>query len=222
MSHSIILSRQESRELDRQAIEEFAIPSIVLMENAGRSITDFLLSQYTTGDIVICCGKGNNAGDGFVVARHLDNHNIPVRILLFAPPEELKGDAKINYSIVIKSEIPMIFCNPDDNLKIQKELANAGWIIDAIFGTGLVGEIKSPFDTIIQLINSTSAKILSIDIPSGLDCDTGTPLGAAIKAQFTATCATLKKGFLNPEAAEFLGHIHVVDIGVPKDYSDKT
>ena len=113
MNHSLLLSRDGARELDRRAIEELGIPGIVLMENAGRATVDYLLSCGVAGKIIICCGKGNNAGDGFVVARYLDNLDLPVHILLFADPEALTGDAKINYDIAVKTSLPMTIINDE-------------------------------------------------------------------------------------------------------------
>jgi NAD(P)H-hydrate epimerase len=213
MIHQPILSRTESRDLDRRASEEFGMPGIALMENAGRGAADYLISLNVKNPVVICCGKGNNAGDGFVIARHLDNHSIPVKVLLFSAAEELRGDAEVNYNIIAKSKLNIIDCR---HKNFENELKNAEWIVDALFGTGLVGEVKSPFDNIIKIINESNKKILAVDIPSGLDCDTGRPLGIAIKAYATVTFATLKKGFTDPEAKKYLGTVQVVDIGIPK------
>src|SRR5947209_6122089 len=114
MSKKLILTREEARELDRLAIEEFGIPSIVLMENAGRGIVGYLLTCSVKGQVVICCGKGNNGGDGLVVARHLDNHGILVHVLLFCDPQELTADASINYHIVKKSQIAFTMIQNQD------------------------------------------------------------------------------------------------------------
>lgn len=138
MNHSIVLTRDQSREIDRRTIEEFGMPSIVLMENAGRGIFNLLLSQYSSGKVFVCCGKGNNAGDGFVVARYLNNHDIPVSVLLFSDPERLTGDAQINYDIALKFGVSFLYFKNNCDEKIRNELAKAAWIIDAIFGTGLV------------------------------------------------------------------------------------
>lgn len=217
MGKPFTLSRQQVRELDRLATEELGIPSILLMESAGRGIAEFILSHSLHGKIVICCGKGNNAGDGFVVARYLDNHNISAHILLFADPIELKGDAKINYEIAVKTALSITIVTEEClDVVIAKELVNADWIVDALFGTGLQGFPHSFYYNTIEAINKSSANIIAIDIPSGLDCDTGKPLGIAIKATYTLTIAGLKKGFINPEAKEFLGEIYVVDIGIKK------
>lgn len=210
----MILSRDEARELDRRAIQEMGIPGVVLMENAGRNIANYLLSLKPKGPVAVCCGKGNNAGDGFVIARYLDNHDVPVRVLLLGQSEKYKGDAEINYQILAKSGIAMRFC--PDSQSLQKELENADWIVDAIFGTGLSGEVRASYYQMIQVINDQNAKILAVDIPSGLDCDTGRSLGIAVQAQQTVTIVASKKGFNNPEAQPYLGKITVIDIGIPK------
>lgn len=213
----IVLNREEMRELDRLAIQEFGIPGIILMENAGRGVVDYLLSCKIQGNIIICCGKGNNAGDGFVIARHLDNLGLSPLILLFADPNDLKGDAKINYDIVIKSLLPITIVREQNFSKIITDLiSKSDWIIDAIFGTGLNGIVKPPYDAVIQVINSSDAEIIAVDIPSGLDCDTGKPLGIAVKAKSTITFVCNKKGFSNLEAKNYIGQVHIVDIGIPQ------
>src|SRR5881394_299563 len=107
------LTRAEVRELDRRAIEEYGVPGVVLMENAGRGAAEVLLRLGVRGRVVICCGKGNNGGDGFVIARHLDNREVPVQVLLFARPEDLTGDAAINYRIIARSGLPIaVFAGP--------------------------------------------------------------------------------------------------------------
>ncbi len=196
-------------------MEKYGIPGIVLMENAGRGIVDYILKLKRTGKVVICCGGGNNGGDGFVVARHLSNNNIPVQILLFTDPDTLNGDAKTNFDIVTKSEIPIKILTHEKLNTLQSDLSEADWIVDALFGTGLRGQIKPPYDTIISAINNAAKNVLSIDIPSGLDCDTGEPLGMAVFAKHTLMMVGLKKGFLNSRAKQYLGEIHVVDIGAP-------
>src|SRR5438093_237125 len=104
----MILGRDEVRQVDRRAIEEFGMPGVVLMENAGRGVAELLLRLGIHGRVVLCCGKGNNGGDGFVVARHLDNHGVPVRLLLFSRPEELKGDAATHYRIIAQAGLPIV------------------------------------------------------------------------------------------------------------------
>jgi len=216
------LSREEVRALDRRAIEEFGVPGVVLMENAGRGAAELLLALGAHGPVVVCCGKGNNGGDGFVIARHLDNRGVPVRVLLFARPEELEGDAAINYRIIARAGVPIAVhaANPVDGKVLGEELAAAEWVVDALFGTGLRGPVRPPFDQVIAAINASSRRVLAVDIPSGLDCDTGRPLGPTVRATHTATFVAQKKGFADPAATEWLGQVHVLDIGAPRRLLD--
>jgi NAD(P)H-hydrate epimerase len=212
------LSREEARELDRRASEEFGIPSIVLMENAGRGAAELLVRLGVHGPVTVCCGKGNNGGDGFVIARHLDIQGVPVRVYLFGLPEELTPDAGTNYRILERAGFPRhVFPGKEvDGAALRQELAGAEWVVDALFGTGLKGPVRPPYDQVIGAINDSPARVLAVDIPSGLDCDTGLPLGPTVRARHTATFLALKKGYTNPEAREWLGQVHVVDIGVPR------
>jgi NAD(P)H-hydrate epimerase len=211
---SEFLSREQLRALDRQAIAEYGLPGAVLMENAGRGVAELLRSLGVHGQVVICAGKGNNGGDGFVIARHLDNRGVSVRVLLFANPEALTGDAALHYGVIAKSAITIRVL--DGAAGLSRELAGAEWIVDALFGTGLAGPVRSPFDQIIRALNASLTRVLAVDIPSGLDCNTGEPLGTAVRAHHTATLCAFKKGFANPQAEKWLGQIHLVDIGVPR------
>jgi NAD(P)H-hydrate epimerase len=211
-----MLTRDEVRSIDRRAIEKFGVPGVVLMENAGRGAAELLLALGVHGRVVVCCGKGNNGGDGFVIARHLDNRAVPVRVLLFARPGELTGDAAVNYQIIAKSGLLIVLCAPPDMGAVRDELRAAEWVVDALFGTGLSGPVRAPFDQVISAINESGARVLAVDIPSGLDCDTGRPLGATVRAQHTATFVAQKKGFAEPAAREWLGRVHVLDIGAPR------
>ncbi len=210
----MMLSRDQVRAIDHRAIDEFGVPGVVLMENAGRGAAEVLLSLGVRGPVIVCCGKGNNGGDGFVIARHLDLHGITVRILLFAAPEQLTGDAAINYQIVKRAGLPLEVHGDAGGL--GPGLAAADWIVDALFGTGLAGGVRPPFDQVIDAINASGVKVLAVDIPSGLDCDTGAPLGATIKAQHAVTFVAEKKGFANPASREWTGAVHVVGIGAPR------
>jgi NAD(P)H-hydrate epimerase len=213
----MFLSRDEVRALDRRAIADFGVPGVVLMENAGRGAAEVLLGLGVHGPVAICAGKGNNGGDGFVIARHLDIHNIPVRLLVFANPEELSGDAGINFRIIEKSGLPIaVFGAGVDRATVEPELAPAEWIVDALFGTGLTGPVRAPFDRVIAAIEASPAKVLAVDIPSGLDCDTGQPLGPTVRADHTVTFVAPKRGFAEPAARDWIGQVHVVGIGAPR------
>lgn len=212
------LSREEVRTLDRRAIEEFGVPGMVLMENAGRGAAEVLISLGCRGPVIICCGKGNNGGDGFVIARHLDNRDIPVRVLLFAHADQLTGDAAVNYHIITRSGLD-ITVHANEMLKqnvVEGDLANVEWVVDALFGTGLTGPVRRPYDDVIAAINHSQARVLAVDIPSGLDCDTGQPLGPTVRAEHTVSFVAEKKGFANSEAKPWLGLVHIVDIGAPR------
>lgn len=212
------LTREEVRELDRRAIADYGVPGVVLMENAGRGAAEVLLALDARGPVVICCGKGNNGGDGFVIARHLDNHDVPVRVLLFARPEDLRGDAAINQAIVEKSGLPLLaFPGASIDLdRVRQELAPAAWVVDALFGTGLSGPVRTPLDQVIEAVNASAARVLAVDIPSGLDCDTGQPLGPTVRAHHTVTFVAPKRGFAQQAARPWLGQVHVCDIGAPR------
>ncbi len=212
----MFLSREQSRALDRKVIDEIGVPGVVLMENAGRGTAELLLRLGARGPVVVCCGKGNNGGDGFVIARWLDNAGVAVRVLLFARPEELTGDAAVMHRILARSGPPVEARLDVDEAALRDELASAEWVVDALFGSGLQGPVRPPFDRIIEAINASGARVLAVDIPSGLDADTGEPLGPTIRATHTATIAAAKKGFARPEAAAWLGKVHVIDMGAPR------
>jgi NAD(P)H-hydrate epimerase len=211
------LSRDEVRAVDQRAVEDFNMPSILLMENAGRGAADVLESQGIQGPIVVCAGKGNNGGDGFVMARHLENRGHDVLVLLFSDPEKLQGDAAVNFQILTAAKTPIEVWLGDINTdKLSNQLLGAAWIVDALLGTGTRGQIREPFVSIIAAINRSSAKVLAVDLPSGMDCDSGQPLGVCIKADATATFVARKIGFDAPGAMNLTGIVHVVDIGVPR------
>jgi NAD(P)H-hydrate epimerase len=220
----MFLTREQARALDRRAIEEIGIPGIVLMENAGRGMAELLLRLGVRGPVVVCCGKGNNGGDGLVVARHLANAGTRVRVLLFADPEKLPLDARTNHAIVARTcaleqgrggLALAVLAGEVEDARLRQEMAGADWVVDALFGSGLRGPVPPPFDRVIAAINAGSARVLAVDIPSGLDSDTGKPAGPTVRAHHTATVAAPKKGFLDPAAAAWLGQVHVIDMGCP-------
>jgi NAD(P)H-hydrate epimerase len=211
------LSRDEVRDVDRLAIEQYGLPGIVLMENAGRGAAELLVGLGIEGPVVVCAGKGNNGGDGFVIARHLDLRGFDVRVSLFCDPAELSGDAATNYHVLREAGLAGTVPGPSPDLsQLAHELAAADWIVDALLGTGTRGEIREPFRSVIGAVNAARKKVLAVDLPSGMDCDTGKPLGVCIKADHTATFVARKIGFHAPEAARWTGIVHVVDIGVPR------
>jgi NAD(P)H-hydrate epimerase len=212
-----VFTREQSRRVDQLAVEEFGFCGLVPMENAGRGVADVLCRLGIAGPVVICCGKGNNAGDGFVIARHLDLRGHAVRVLLWAGPDELIGDAAANYRILAKTDVPIEpFNGPHDAARLAKHLEGAAWIVDSLLGTGARGEPRPPLDAVIDQLNAAAALKLAVDLPSGLDCDTGRPARHTIRAAETCTFVAAKTGLLAPEAAPYVGRLHVLDIGVPR------
>ncbi|MBN2474366.1 MAG: NAD(P)H-hydrate epimerase [Pirellulales bacterium] len=211
------LTRAQSRLVDRRAMEHYGLCGLVLMENAGRGVADRLCEAGIDGPVVICCGKGNNAGDGFVIARHLDLRGFEVRVLLWAVPGELSGDAEVNFRILEKTEVPIeVFGAEHDPARLASQLADAAWIVDALLGTGARGEPRPPLDAVIDQLNAAAARKLAVDLPSGLDCDTGRPSHHTIRAAATCTFVAAKPGFYAAGAERFTGRLHVLDIGAPR------
>jgi len=217
------LTREGMRELDRKAIEEYKIPGIVLMENAGRNVAEEVLQMADNPQktkVSVLCGKGNNGGDGFVVARHLHNHGISVDVFLVAKVSDVlkDGDAGINLQILLTMKIPVKeILNIADVNNILRELDRYNILTDALFGTGLSGEVREPFKTLIHGVNNLNKPTVSVDIPSGLDCNTGKTLGVAIKATKTVTFAAGKKGFYLRDGPSYTGKVIISDISIPKE-----
>ena len=217
------ITREQSREVDRRAIEQYGMTGLVLMENAGRGTADVLcrLAERVPGGrlgrVVICCGKGNNAGDGFVIARHLDLRGVDVRVLVWADAAELTGDAGANFRILRQMDLPIdVFGNRHGADRLAEQVAGADWIVDALLGTGARGEPRPPLDAVIDQLNAAAAKRLAVDLPSGLDCDTGAAAEHTILADETCTFVAMKRGFATPGAEQFTGRVHVLDIGAPR------
>lgn len=216
------LTRQQIRQIDRSAIEQYGIPGVVLMENAGRGTAQHvieMLDDVEDKHVTVACGGGNNGGDGFVIARHLHNAGAGVTVLVAAEPDRLAGDAATNFRIVQAMGLPMVLALTTEQItQAGQTLAGADVIVDALLGTGFAGRVRPPMDDLIEHINAAQqrgVKVVSVDIPSGLDCDSGLPGGIAVRANLTATFVAPKVGMLEPMAADHVGRLVVVDIGVP-------
>jgi len=215
------LARQAVREVDRQAIEEFGVPGVVLMENAGANAARLLTGLGITGPIAIACGRGNNGGDGLVMARHLDAAGHAVRLLLAAPTAAYAGDAAVNLRICDRSGLTIEHLADADEPAWRHALAGACWIVDALLGTGAVGPPRGGVAAAISAINAERAaagiaavRVFAVDLPSGLDADSGVAAGDCVRADVTATFVAEKPGFV--EAAAFTGDVHVLGIGAPR------
>lgn len=210
----IRLTREQVRQIDRRSIQEFGIPGIVLMENAARAVADAAWDMIgrRPAPVLILCGGGNNGGDGLAAARHLHNRGVPVQIALITDPGDYDGDALANWRIVQAMKLPWTAVEPSRIASLSPAL-----IIDAIFGTGLTRPPRDPFAQIADAVNRSDLPVLSVDLPSGLDCDTGQPPGACIRATATVTFVAEKAGFANPASRVFTGDIQVADIGCPRE-----
>jgi NAD(P)H-hydrate epimerase len=189
---------------------------------------------------VILCGPGNNGGDGFVIARHLDNAGWPVKVWVFAPANvtqtsegwvvgepKLSADAAVNFRIwQHERDVPIVDQDtragpPGWPKLVSDDIRTAGWVVDSLFGTGLTRMLALPYAIIIATLTGYGTAVLAVDIPSGLDCDTGEPLGPCVKATHTATFVAPKRGFLNRKSKEWTGEVHVIDIGAPRVLVDE-
>jgi NAD(P)H-hydrate epimerase len=217
----VVMSREEVRAFDTWAINTLGIPGVVLMENAGRSCAELIkdrLSALASPKVCIFCGTGNNGGDGYVIARHLLSAGFEVTVVICGDREKIRGDAKINLEILERMGQPIRQLDLDEAdipARVGALAGGADMLVDALFGTGLSGRLSDNYKRLIDSINSQRRAVLAVDIPSGLDCDTGEPLGAAIKAACTVTFVAVKKGFtVAGSAPACTGEIFVASIGV--------
>ena len=213
-----VVTSQQMREIDRKAIEENNLSGLILMENAGLRIFQNLKKIYADlrlKKIIIFAGSGNNGGDGFVVARHLYNYGVKVKVFLLAPFNKIKGEAGENLNIIDKMGVELIETETTKFEEIQEAVQNYDLIIDAILGTGLQGRVTGLKAKIIDLVNVAGKEVVAIDVPSGLDADTGKLEGPCIKATHTITLALPKIGLLLFPGASYAGKVTVEDIGIP-------
>ena len=225
-----VVTAAEMRQIDQDTIEYIGIPGIVLMETAGSAIVRAIQRHYPTCKrIGIFAGKGNNGGDGIVIARQLAHIGYGVHLFLVSPPESFTGEAAVNLQIAKNLGLRIEEILTDAALGYDffakrstslNRIANSELLVDAIFGTGLRGEVREPIATIINILNNLPIPILSVDLPSGLDADTGNPLGTCVQADRTVTIGLPKRGLLVHPGAEFAGKLEVVDIGFPEQVVD--
>jgi NAD(P)H-hydrate epimerase len=248
--HLRAMSRDEVRCVDIQARDLLALPTSLLMENAGRGAAAWLaelvgaipphaggrpfsrpLSNKNHGiahgpalpKMVVLCGSGNNGGDGGVVARHLNAWGFPVRVIWYAHKAQLRDDAALQWTILDKSAIDQSLWldeYPSDSERgfttLTEIMSSAEWLIDGLLGTGLSRPVNGRLRTVIELMNRSGKPIFALDLPSGLDADTGQPLGIAIRATATATFVAAKLGFNSPGTIDYTGEVAVIDIGLPR------
>ncbi len=209
----------EMREIDRIAINEYGIPGTVLMENAGVAVVrhlESILNPLVDRKICIFAGKGNNGGDGYVIARHLANKGAKVKVFLLGEKTAVSGDARINLDIIDKMNIDTIeVINKRDWDKVRVAANFSDCLVDALLGTGFRGEVTGDMDRIIDCINDAGKLVIAVDIPSGVDADTGRICGKAVKASHTVTFGLPKPGLFLYPGAQCAGELTVADIGIP-------
>ncbi|MBN1543683.1 NAD(P)H-hydrate dehydratase [candidate division KSB1 bacterium] len=208
-----VTNAKEMAEMDRLAIDFYGMPGIALMENAGRGTAAIILEMFSaaSGKIAIFCGPGNNGGDGFVIARHLLNAGLEVCTYLVAKPEKISGDARINLDILQKMGHSVQTIAATTDLPAQRP----DLVIDALLGTGVRGALRGLFASTVEHINRWDTAVLAVDLPTGIDADSGVAAGPAVRADVTATMALKKRGLLFSPGSDFAGEVVVVDIGMP-------
>lgn len=214
-----LVTADEMRKMDQKTIEEFGIPGRVLMENAGKGATQILLDQFpglVRKKIGIVAGRGNNGGDGFVMARYLFQKGIAVTVFLLSDKKAVRGDAEANLNLLGPLGVPLVELRDQNAFDAHKTLlCRQDLWVDAILGTGLQSEVKDYFKHAIDFINHSNQPIFAVDIPSGLNSDTGQPCGTCVRAHVTATFGFAKIGHFIHPGADLSGNVEIVDIGIP-------
>jgi len=214
-----LLTAAQMRELDRAAIEDIGVPGIVLMENASRGVFDVIDGEFEELEgkrALVVCGKGNNGGDGFAVARHLLNAGAVPDVVLAAKPSDIEGDARINLDICRKMKIPVTsITDPRKLSPLRRRAAAADLVVDALLGTGVKGEVKPFYLKVINILNRVDCPVFSVDVPSGINVDEGRVYNGAVDADHTVTFGAAKVGLFMQPAASYAGNVYVVDIGIP-------
>ncbi|KAA1262148.1 Bifunctional NAD(P)H-hydrate repair enzyme Nnr [Rubripirellula obstinata] len=207
------LSCEQVRRVDQIAIDEYGIPGIVLMENAGRGAAEKIHGVAPPGLITILCGKGNNGGDGYVIARHLELLGRSIQIVSTCEISDLSGDAKTNAEIAARSDIPIQ--KVDESSRLQLILDPAATIVDGLLGTGSKPPLRGMYADLVRAANNQPCMRIALDIPTGMNADTGEAIDPTFIADHTITFVAPKTGFASPNASKHIGQVHVVSIGVP-------
>jgi NAD(P)H-hydrate epimerase len=214
-----VVTAAEMQEMDRRTIDSFGLPGRILMECAGRGATrTFLEKVYRAGSgrVGIVAGRGNNGGDGFVMARYLAQQQIDVSVFLLSEYGAVKGDAAVNLELLKALNVPVMeLTGPEQFAQHQSDMLHVGCWIDALLGTGLNSEVKGHFRRVIEFINARQRPVLAVDIPSGLNADTGQICGVCIQATATATFGLPKIGHVVHPGVQYCGYLDVIDIGIP-------
>jgi len=214
-----VVSAEQMQAIDVRLIRDFSIPSLLLMENAGRNVAEgikkFLSGLKITPDsaVLFFCGGGRNGADGFVAARHLLKYQISPHILLAKSPNT--EEAKTNLEILKRLKVPIDTFGPQEKARSDDLCRRAAILVDALVGTGGSGSLREPFASMVNIMNDSGKPIVAVDIPSGLDPNTGVAHFPTVKAALTITMGLAKKGLLAEKAMPYVGQIMVADLGIP-------
>jgi ADP-dependent NAD(P)H-hydrate dehydratase / NAD(P)H-hydrate epimerase len=216
-----VLDAAQMREADRRTIEEIGIPSLVLMENAGRQVVAAMESSYADileRQIAILCGRGNNGGDGFVVARTLAHRGADVSVFLFGRVSDVRGDARTNLEILGRVGLNVVEIADSQAWELHaSEVTDCGLIVDALFGTGLSAPVSGLIETVVADVNASGIPVVSVDLPSGLSADSPDPIGPCIDAAVTVTLGAPKLPLVLPSGEMHAGNVVIADIGIPPE-----
>jgi len=216
-----VLNAAQMREADRRTIEEIGIPSLVLMENAGRQVVaamEAVHGDLTEHSVAVLCGRGNNGGDGFVVARTLAQRGVDVAVFLIGGVADVRGDARINLEILGRLGLAAVEVADSQAWELHfSEISTCTLIVDAIFGTGLNAPLSGLLETVVADVNQSGIPVIAIDLPSGLSADSHEPIGDSIVAGTTVTLAAPKLALVLPPAETRAGDIVIADIGIPME-----
>jgi NAD(P)H-hydrate epimerase len=221
-----VLGPEAVARLDRLAQQRYGIPTLLLMESAGRAVAEEvlgILGRSRKPRVVCVCGKGNNGGDGFVAARYLIRQRVPVTVFWTGSAQDLKGDARLNHRILTKGGVRVHPLRRGRDLRrLRRSLGRTEVVVDALLGIGVRGAARPPVAQAIRLVNASGAWIVSVDVPSGLDAATGECPGEVVRACRTVTFTALKTGLTRGCGRRRAGKVRVVDIGVPKKLLSRT
>ncbi|HEX2055357.1 MAG TPA: NAD(P)H-hydrate dehydratase [Nitrospiraceae bacterium] len=219
-----IVTAAQMQALDRRAIGEARIPGSTLMERAGAAVVEQLERRFSplkNKRVTIVCGKGNNAGDGFVVARLLVQKQATVQVVMLAKPAELSRDARVMHGRLVRTAKKSAIRTADDPDLLHDLFISSDLLVDALFGTGLSSPVSGLYERVIQALNGAGRPIVSVDIPSGLHADNGSPLGTAVRADLTVTFGLPKLGLYIGQGIDYAGSVHIADIGIPASFADQ-
>ena len=215
VKNSKLLTAKEAKDIDIKAADTFGISALLLMENAGRGVAEEAIKMLRgKRSVAIFCGKGNNGGDGFVAARHLLVKGITPDIFLAGNINDVENEARVNLDILLKLKQRIVEVNGENLHLVKNKISKYNLIIDALLGVGLEGEVRGIFRDLIGIINSSKAKVLAVDIPSGLDATAGRTLGYCVRADRTVTFVAKKRGMVLGEGPKYCGRVVVKDLGI--------